>query len=106
MGPGLNRGEVWLAPVGAKTRPVVILTRTHVLDVRQLVTVAEITTSIRGLHSEVSFDHLDVGLNQPSVVNCDGLHTMRQKDLSGPIGFLDSAVMESVCSAVSWAIGC
>jgi len=33
-----------------------------VIDVRQLVTIAEITTSIRGLEAEVEFDHQDVGL--------------------------------------------
>jgi len=53
------RGEVWLAEVGRKKRPVVVLTRSEVLDVRALVTVAEVTTSIRGLASEVTLDHVE-----------------------------------------------
>ena len=43
----MNRGEVWLAQVGRKRRPVLVLTRTEVLDVRSLVTIAEISTSAR-----------------------------------------------------------
>jgi len=38
-----------LAQVGRKKRPVLILTRSEVIDVRELVTVAEVTTSVRGL---------------------------------------------------------
>ena len=43
----MKRGELWLAQVGRERRPVLLLTRSEVLDVRDLVTVAEITTSIR-----------------------------------------------------------
>ena len=76
------------------------------LDVRGLVTVAEITTSARGLAAEVDFDHIEVGLDQPSVINCDGLHTVAQASLTGPVGRVGDDVMREVCSAVSYAIGC
>jgi hypothetical protein len=49
LGRGARRGELWLAQVGRKKRPVLILTRSEVIDVRELVTVAEVTTSVRGL---------------------------------------------------------
>ena len=48
----MRRGEVWLAQVGHKLRPVVVVTRDAVLDVRANVTVAEISTSVRGLAVE------------------------------------------------------
>ena len=83
-----------------------MLTRTQVIDVRELVTVAEITTSIRGLASEVSVDHGAVGLDRPSVINCDGIHTVAQASLSGPIGQVDGDTMHRVCSAVNYALGC
>lgn len=101
----MRRGELWLAEVGRKKRPVLLLTRSEVLDVRSLVTVAEITTSTRGLAAEVEVDHLDV-LERPSVVNCDGLHTVPQASLTGPLGQVSDDVMRSVCSAVSYALGC
>lgn len=82
------------------------MTRSEVLDARSLVTVAEITTSIRGLAAEVDIDHIELGLDQPSVINCDGLHTVAQASLTGPVGRVDDDVMLKVCSAVSYALGC
>lgn len=102
----MKRGEVWLANVGRKKRPVLLLTRSEVLDARSLVTVAEVTTSIRGLAAEVDIDHVEVGLDRPSVVNCDGLHTVAQASLVGPVGHVGNDTMQRVCSAVSYALGC
>ena len=102
----MRRGEVWLANVGRKRRPVLVLTRNEVIDVRELVTVAEVTTSIRGLASEVELDHDSVGLARPSVINCDGIHTVAQATLSGPVGAVDNEVVAKVCSAITYALGC
>lgn len=102
----MNRGEVWLAEVGSKRRPVVVLTRSDVLDVRLLVTVAEITTSARGLAAEVDVDHVAIGLDRESVVNCDGLHTVPQSTLTHHAGDIDDDTMRLVCSAISYALGC
>lgn len=102
----MNRGDVWLAQVGRKRRPVLVLTRDEVIDVRSLVTVAEISTSARGLAAEVEIDHLRVGLERESVVNCDGLHTIAQAMLTGRVGTVDENTLARVCSAVSYAIGC
>ena len=102
----MNRGEVWLAQAGRKRRPVLILTRSEVLDVRSLVTVAEVTTTMRGLAAEVELDHEVIGLERDSVVNCDGLHTIAQAALTQLVGTVDEPTMESVCCAVSYAHGC
>jgi mRNA interferase MazF len=102
----VNRGEVWLAEVGRKKRPVVVLTRTEVLDVRALVTVAEISTSARGLATEVAIDHAAVGLDRDSVINCDGVHTIAQSTLTSRVGEVDEVTLERVCSALSYALGC
>ena len=102
----MRRGEHWLAEVGRKNRPVLVMTRSEVIDVRALVTVAEVTTTTRGLGSEVEVDHLQVGLQRPSVINCDGIHTVTQKALTTRIGQVNDDVMGKVCSAVSYALGC
>ncbi len=102
----MTRGEIWLAQVGSKIRPVVILTRPEVIDVRQLVTVAEISTSMRGLAAEVQVDQRDAGLDRPSVINCDGLHTVTQSSLTTRVGVVDDETMSKVCWAVSYALGC
>jgi mRNA interferase MazF len=100
------RGEIWLAEAGRKRRPVVILTRTEVIGVRELVTVAEISTSIRGIAAEVGIDHAVIGLDRPSVVDCDGLHTVTKTALTADVGHLDEDAMTRVCTAVSYALGC
>jgi mRNA-degrading endonuclease toxin of MazEF toxin-antitoxin module len=102
----VNRGEIWLAQVGRKRRPVLVLTRGHVIDVRQLVTVAEVTSSIRNIAAEVGLEHDDAGLDRPSVINCDGIHTVDQASLTTCIGSLSEDTMRSVCSAISYALGC
>ncbi len=102
----MRRGQLWLAEVGHKLRPVLVLTRSEVLDVRKLVTVVEVTTSIRGLAVEVELDHTQVGLDRPSVINCDGVHTIAQASLTSHVGEVDQDVMGSVCSALSYALGC
>ncbi len=102
----MNRGDIWLAEVGSKRRPVLVLTRDEVIDVRVMVTVVEITTSVRGLGVEVDLDHVEIGLSRPSVVNCDGLHTVAQNTLTSRVGTVDDATLDRVCAAVSYAVGC
>jgi mRNA interferase MazF len=102
----VTRGEVWFAEVGRKRRPVLVLTRTEVIDVRALVTVAEVTTSIRNIAAEVDIDHEQAGLDRPSVINCDGIHTVTKTSLTTFAGSVSDDTMERVCAAVSYALGC
>ncbi|MGH8911022.1 MAG: type II toxin-antitoxin system PemK/MazF family toxin [Acidimicrobiia bacterium] len=76
------------------------------IDVRQLVTIAEITTSIRHIAAEVELDHPDAGLDRPSIVNCDGLHTVPQTSLTSHVGTISPETMGQVCSAIGYAIAC
>lgn len=101
----MRRGELWLADVGGKPRPVVVLTRDEVLDVRANVTVAEVTTQARGLAVEVPVG-LEAGIEAPSVINCDGLHTISQRRLTRQIGSLDEELLGDICEAVAVALGC
>ena len=102
----MTRGEIWFAEVGRKRRPVLVLTRPEVIEVRALVTVAEVTTSIRNIGAEVDFDHVEAGLERPSVINCDGLHTLTKTSLTTYAGSVSEETMERVCAAVGYALGC
>jgi mRNA interferase MazF len=101
----VRRGDVWLAEVGGKPRPVLVVTRDEVIDVRANITVAEITTQARGLAVEVSVD-TDAGIDTPSVINCDGLHTVSQRRLTKQLGSVDDHTLEEVCGALATALGC
>lgn len=101
----MRRGDVWLAEVGRKPRPVVVLTRDEVLDVRANVTVAELTTQVRGLAVEVPVGPA-VGIDADAVVNADGLHTIAQRRLTRQVGAVDDDTLAQICAAVATAIGC
>jgi mRNA interferase MazF len=101
----VRRGDIWLAEVGGKPRPVVVLTRDEVLDVRSNVTVAEITTQARGLSVEVPIGP-EVGIGESSVVNGDGLHTISQRRLTRKLGWMGGTPLDAVCAAVAVALGC
>ena len=102
----MTRGEIWYAQVGRKRRPVLVLTRPEVIDVRALVTVAEITTSIRDIGPEVALDYQEAGLDRPSVINCDGLHTVPRTALTKYAGSVSEETMDRVCAGVAYALGC
>lgn len=85
---------------------MLILTRAEVPDVRALVTVAEITATMRGLAAEVQIDHEEIGLEESSVINCDAHHTVARTTLTRRVGVVDEETMACGCWSVSYALGC
>ena len=85
-----------------KTRPVLILTREPVRPLLSRVTVAPITTTARGLSTEVPVGPRN-GLDHPSVVSCDDLVTIPVEALGRTIGRLlpdqEAALAEAIRSA-------
>ncbi|CAN5892310.1 type II toxin-antitoxin system toxin endoribonuclease MazF3 [soil metagenome] len=70
-----------------KVRPVLILTRELVRPHLTRVTVAPITTTIRGLSTEVLVGTSN-GLDQASAISCDNLVTVLSSALGRQIGYL------------------
>jgi mRNA interferase MazF len=70
-----------------KARPVLVLTRELVRPHLATVTVAPITTTIRGLSTEVPVDAAN-GLARPSVVSADNITTIPADTLGAQIGIL------------------
>jgi mRNA interferase MazF len=70
-----------------KARPVLILTRELVRPHLTTVTVAPITTTVRGLSTEVAVAAAN-GLAEPSVVSCDNVTTIPKSTLGEQIGLL------------------
>jgi len=82
-----------------KARPVLILTRELVRPHLKTVTVAPITTTIRGLSSEVSVDAAN-GLGEPSVVSCDNITTIPTHALGEQIGVLLNSQEQKLSEAI------
>jgi len=101
------RGDIWLYRFARpdKRRPVVILSRQAALDHLTTAIVAPVTSTIRGLPSEVRVGPAD-GLSRDSVVNLDHLYTVPKSDLRVHLGRLDPARLERVCEAINVALGC
>jgi mRNA interferase MazF len=70
-----------------KRRPAVILTSPTRLQLLAWVTVAPITTTIRGLSSEVPVGPRN-GLDHDCVVSCDNITTVRKDAVRDTIGLL------------------
>lgn len=70
-----------------KSRPVLVLTRSQALDVLTHVTVAPITSTVRGIATEVPVGAAN-GLDHDSAVSCDNITSIPTRDLGRPIGLL------------------
>jgi mRNA interferase MazF len=85
-----------------KARPVLILTRELVRPHLKTVTVAPITTTVRGLSSEVGVNATN-GLTEPSVVSCDNVTTIPADAVGEQIGVLldsqEPALSEAIVAA-------
>jgi len=85
-----------------KTRPVLVLTRELVRAHLGTVTVAPITTTIRGLSTEVALDAAN-GLESASVASCDNVTTIPKRALGEQIGILldrqEAALSEAIHAA-------
>lgn len=102
---GLNRGDVVYVDIpGVGAHPAVIVSRQESIAIRTDVTVALITSSIRGLPAEVPVD-TDDGLDHPSVINCDQLWTFPKYELSRRVGPLRYEKLRRLDAALAIALG-
>ena len=101
------RGEVRMfrfAPPD-KQRPVVVLTRDSILDRLARVTVAPVTSTVRGVASEVTLGAED-GLKQTCAVNLHNIVTVPRAGLGRRVAQLDQGRLDQICSAIAFALGC
>ena len=107
MARGVARGDVCLyqfAPPD-KRRPVVVLTRDSAMRYLPTVTVAPVTSTIRGVPSEVLLDE-DDGMKGRCAVNLHNAVTVSQQRLGKRVARLSPRRMGEVCSALRFALGC
>lgn len=102
--PAVRRGEIWLAELD-KRRPVVVLTRDPLGRVLHSVIVGPVTSTVRGLNTEVELTEAD-GVRTRSVVNLDNLQLVPRTRLARRVGRATPATLTAICAAVAEAIGC
>lgn len=95
---GIARGDVFDADIpGLGRRPVVVVTRQLVIPVLTSITVAQVTSRVRGIRSEVAVGEAE-GLDRDCVVNCDNLSTVPKGALlrrRGALGIARKAELDA-----------
>jgi mRNA interferase MazF len=107
MAGRIARGDIRLVrfPAPDKQRPVLVLTRDSAIGYLSRVTVAPLTSTIRGVPSEVTLGP-DDGLKQPSAVNLHNIVTIEQSRVGRRVAALSDERMRAVCGALGFALGC
>lgn len=82
-----------------KTRPVVVLTRELVRPHMARVTVVPITSTVRGLSTEIPVGPAN-GLEHACVVSCDNIVTVPKSALGHQIGYLLPAQEAALTAAI------
>jgi mRNA interferase MazF len=101
----MRKGEVWWAklPPPLGRRPVVLLSRDEAYTVRSAISVAEVTTQIRGIPVEVALGPED-GLPKRCVANLDNIVTIRKELLIERITMLRNEKVEQIDAAIKFAL--
>jgi mRNA interferase MazF len=107
MAGGVSRGEIRLYRFGRpdKERPVLILTRGTSIAHLSTVTVAPITSTIRGVPSEVILG-VDDGMKAQCAVNLHNVVTVPQARVGRRVASLSAGRMDEVCLALRFSLGC
>lgn len=84
---------------------MVVLTRESAIDYLATATVAPISSTIRGVPSEVQLDEED-GMKKPCAVNLHNVMTVSQARLGRRVARLNPSRLAQVCSALRFSLGC
>ena len=102
----ITQGDIWLGALPhEKPRPYLVLTRQRAIDGLAAIVVAPVTTTRRGLPSEVGLGPAD-GLRRECVANFDNLGTLRKSYLTHHMGHVAPGRWHEVCAALRAAIDC
>lgn len=100
----LGHAQVWWADL-EKVRPVVVLTRASVAPLLRRVLVAPVTTTVRGLTTEVGLGAAE-GVRDGSVANLDNVQLVPVDCLLRRAGSVGAARWPEFCRAMAQAITC
>jgi mRNA interferase MazF len=95
---------VWLAQLD-KVRHLAVLTRDPLGGLLHAVIGAPVTSTIRGLSTEVPVGP-DDGVRIQSVANLDNVQLVARSRLVRRVGRARAVTMRSICEALEIAVGC
>ena len=103
----MKQGDVYWYTFRApdKRRPVLILTRSSAIPFLTGITVTLITSTIRGIPSEVLLTPGEDGMFADCAVNTDNIQTIQKANLSEFITHLSQERMREVREAIEFSLG-
>ncbi|MEJ7801184.1 MAG: type II toxin-antitoxin system PemK/MazF family toxin [Ilumatobacter sp.] len=102
----IEQGDIWLLELPhEKPRPCLVLTRDDALPILNTITVAPLTTTVRGIPTEVPLGPTD-GVHVESVATFDNVKNVAKVFLSRRLGAIATGRWHEVCAAVRAAIDC
>lgn len=101
---GLGHAQIWWAELD-KIRPVVVLTRDAVAPRLHRVLVAPITSTVRGIGSEVAVGELE-GVQEGSVANLDNVQLLPVDRLLRRAGRVHEKRWPLFCRAMALTMSC
>ncbi|HKY35801.1 MAG TPA: type II toxin-antitoxin system PemK/MazF family toxin [Polyangiaceae bacterium] len=107
MAGPIERGDVRMIrfPRPDKARPVVVLTRSSATQFLNRIVVAPITSTIRGVPTEVALGEED-GMKGTCAVNLDHVVSVPRPVLGRRLSSLSAERMAAICQALEFAVGC
>jgi len=99
-----RRGDVWLARLD-KVRPVIVLTRDPMGRVLPAVIGAPVTSTVRGLSTEVRVG-ADDGVRVDSAASLDNVQLVARSRLIRRVGRARPSTMSAICAALAIAVDC
>jgi mRNA interferase MazF len=97
-----RRGEVWLAQLD-KVRPVIVMTRDPMGKYLHSVIVAPVTSTVRGVSTEVPVGP-DDGVRVDSVANLDNVQLLDRLALARRVGRVGADTIDRLCAALASAV--
>ena len=104
MTAGPGHGDIWWADLD-KVRPVVVLTRRRVAARLTRLLVAPVTSTVRGLATEVPLGGAE-GLASDCVANLDNVQLVPATCLLRRAGTVEPARWPEFCTAMAKVMGC
>lgn len=100
----VGHGQVWWADLD-KIRPVVVITRARVAPLLRRVLVAPVTSTVRGIVTEVALGS-EEGVQAGSVANLDNIQLIPVERLLREAGRVPTTRWPEFCSAITAMMAC
>ena len=100
-----RQGDIWWAETEEKRRPVLVVTRSEAVPVLTRLTVAPVTSNVRGIPTEVALG-ADEGLPRPCAASFDNTQPILRTSLTHLVGRLSPARHGELCRALSAVADC